>query len=84
MSKNSKSRSATARTSIETDPVAGFPPTTFVSNPTAASRRVHFLGICGTAMGAVAAGMKEQGWIVTGSDNQAYPPMSDFLASRGI
>jgi len=35
-------------------------------------------------MGAVAAGMKQQGWIVTGSDNQAYPPMSDFLASRGI
>ena len=49
-----------------------------------AAGRVHFLGICGTAMGAVAAGMKEQGWIVTGSDNQAYPPMSDFLASRGI
>ncbi len=45
---------------------------------------VHFLGICGTAMGAVAAAMKEQGWIVTGSDNKAYPPMSDFLASRGI
>ncbi len=48
------------------------------------ARRIHFLGICGTAMGAVAAGMKEQGWVVTGSDNQAYPPMSDFLASRGI
>jgi UDP-N-acetylmuramate: L-alanyl-gamma-D-glutamyl-meso-diaminopimelate ligase len=47
-------------------------------------RRVHFLGICGTAMGAVAVGMKEQGWSVTGSDNQAYPPMSDFLAARGI
>ena len=47
-------------------------------------RRVHFLGICGTAMGAVAVGMKEQGWMVSGSDNQAYPPMSDFLAARGI
>ena len=35
-------------------------------------------------MGAVAVGMKEQGWIVTGSDNQAFPPMSDFLAERGI
>jgi UDP-N-acetylmuramate: L-alanyl-gamma-D-glutamyl-meso-diaminopimelate ligase len=35
-------------------------------------------------MGAVAVAMKEQGWIVTGSDNAAYPPMSDFLASRGI
>ncbi len=47
-------------------------------------RRVHFLGICGTAMGAVAAAMKRQGWFVSGSDNQAYPPMTDFLASRGI
>jgi UDP-N-acetylmuramate: L-alanyl-gamma-D-glutamyl-meso-diaminopimelate ligase len=35
-------------------------------------------------MGAVAVAMKEQGWIVSGSDNQAYPPMSDFLAARGI
>jgi len=35
-------------------------------------------------MGAVAVAMKEQGWIVSGSDNQAYPPMSDFLVSRGI
>lgn len=46
--------------------------------------RVHFLGICGTAMGAVASAMKDQGWIVSGSDHAAYPPMSDFLASRGI
>lgn len=49
-----------------------------------AARRVHFLGICGTAMGAVASAMKDQGWIVSGSDQAAYPPMSDFLASRGI
>ena len=55
-----------------------------MTTPKAAKDRVHFLGICGTAMGAVAAAMKEQGWAVTGSDNQAYPPMSDFLASRGI
>lgn len=51
---------------------------------TSATRRIHFLGICGTAMGAVASGMKEQGWAVSGSDCQAYPPMSDFLASQGI
>jgi len=50
----------------------------------AKEHRVHFLGICGTAMGAVAVAMKEQGWIVTGSDSQCYPPMSDFLDSRGI
>ncbi len=47
-------------------------------------RHVHFLGICGTAMGAVAAAMQEQGFIVTGSDKGVYPPMSDFLRERGI
>jgi UDP-N-acetylmuramate: L-alanyl-gamma-D-glutamyl-meso-diaminopimelate ligase len=42
------------------------------------------IGICGTAMGALAAMLKELGCEVTGSDTQAYPPMSDFLAGRGI
>jgi len=31
-------------------------------------RSFHFLGICGTAMGAVAAGLRERGFTVTGSD----------------
>lgn len=44
----------------------------------------HFIGICGTAMGAVAAAMKQRGYPVTGSDAKVYPPMSDFLASQGI
>ncbi|MGC6427806.1 MAG: UDP-N-acetylmuramate:L-alanyl-gamma-D-glutamyl-meso-diaminopimelate ligase [Akkermansiaceae bacterium] len=44
----------------------------------------HFIGICGTAMGSVAAGMAERGYRVTGSDRAAYPPMSDFLAEKGI
>lgn len=47
-------------------------------------RRVHFLGICGTAMGAVAAAMKERGVSVSGQDERAYPPMSDFLAAREV
>ena len=47
-------------------------------------RHVHFLGICGTAMGAVAAAMRAQGYTVTGSDNDVYPPMSTFLEERGI
>ena len=46
--------------------------------------RFHFTGICGTAMGAVAAAMKQRGFIVTGSDANAYPPMSDFLRGQGI
>ena len=44
----------------------------------------HFLGICGTLMGSVAAALKERGHAVTGSDDGIYPPMSTFLASRGI
>ncbi|MBC7980570.1 MAG: UDP-N-acetylmuramate:L-alanyl-gamma-D-glutamyl-meso-diaminopimelate ligase [Armatimonadetes bacterium] len=44
----------------------------------------HFTGICGTAMGAVAAAMKRRGFVVTGSDANVYPPMSDFLRGEGI
>jgi UDP-N-acetylmuramate: L-alanyl-gamma-D-glutamyl-meso-diaminopimelate ligase len=44
----------------------------------------HFTGICGTAMGAVAAAMKQRGFTITGSDSSVYPPMSDFLRSQGI
>ena len=45
---------------------------------------IHFIGICGTAMAAVAAALKERGLRVTGSDLNVYPPMSTFLTSRGI
>lgn len=45
---------------------------------------VHFLGICGTAMGSVAAAMQDRGFRVTGQDDKVYPPMSTFLASKGI
>jgi UDP-N-acetylmuramate: L-alanyl-gamma-D-glutamyl-meso-diaminopimelate ligase len=44
----------------------------------------HFLGICGTAMGSVAAALRERGFTVTGSDDNIYPPMSTFLESKGI
>ena len=45
---------------------------------------IHFLGVCGTAMGAVAAALRELGFKVTGSDDNVYPPMSTFLAAKGI
>jgi UDP-N-acetylmuramate: L-alanyl-gamma-D-glutamyl-meso-diaminopimelate ligase len=45
---------------------------------------IHFIGICGTAMAGVAAMCREQGQIVTGSDENVYPPMSTFLEARGI
>jgi UDP-N-acetylmuramate: L-alanyl-gamma-D-glutamyl-meso-diaminopimelate ligase len=47
-------------------------------------RHIHFIGICGTAMGAAAAAMHERGFIVTGSDDSVYPPMSTFLAEHGV
>src|SRR5471030_613797 len=47
-------------------------------------RAFHFLGICGTAMGAVATMLKNEGYTVTGSDESVYPPMSTFLAEKGI
>src|SRR2546430_822226 len=47
-------------------------------------RSVHFVGICGTAMASTAAALKEKGLVVTGSDQNVYPPMSTFLADRKI
>ncbi len=35
-------------------------------------------------MGSVAAALRDRGFIVTGSDANIYPPMSTFLAQRGI
>jgi UDP-N-acetylmuramate: L-alanyl-gamma-D-glutamyl-meso-diaminopimelate ligase len=49
-----------------------------------APKKFHFLGICGTAMGSVAAALKERGFKVTGSDENVYPPMSTFLQEKGI
>ncbi len=45
---------------------------------------VHFLGIGGTGMTAVAGLAKKAGLSVTGSDGPIYPPMSNVLSSLGI
>ena len=45
---------------------------------------IHLMGICGTAMGALAGMLKDAGYRVTGSDTGVYPPMSDYLAGLGI
>ena len=44
----------------------------------------HFIGICGTAMGSVAAALQNRGYTITGSDQNVYPPMSDFLIKNNI
>ena len=52
--------------------------------PDPGSRVIHLIGICGTAMATLAALLKRRGFQVRGSDQNVYPPMSDFLAAEGI
>jgi UDP-N-acetylmuramate: L-alanyl-gamma-D-glutamyl-meso-diaminopimelate ligase len=47
-------------------------------------KRIHLIGICGTAMATLAALLKSRGYDVRGSDQNVYPPMSDFLLQQGI
>ena len=47
-------------------------------------KRVHLIGVCGTAMATLAAMLRRRGWDVRGSDANMYPPMSTFLAEEGI
>src|SRR5437763_4857446 len=44
----------------------------------------HLIGICGTAMASLAGMLQARGAVVTGSDENVYPPMSTMLASLGI
>jgi len=44
----------------------------------------HLIGICGTAMASLAGMLQAQGHLVTGSDENVYPPMSTMLASLAI
>lgn len=45
---------------------------------------LHILGIGGTFMSALALLAREDGYQVTGSDANCYPPVSDLLAAKGI
>jgi UDP-N-acetylmuramate: L-alanyl-gamma-D-glutamyl-meso-diaminopimelate ligase len=47
-------------------------------------KHIHLIGICGTAMASLAGLLQLRGHRVTGSDQAAYPPMSDLLRSLGI
>jgi UDP-N-acetylmuramate: L-alanyl-gamma-D-glutamyl-meso-diaminopimelate ligase len=47
-------------------------------------QHVHFVGVCGTAMGSLACMLAARGFKVSGSDTDAYPPMSDQLRAAGI
>jgi UDP-N-acetylmuramate: L-alanyl-gamma-D-glutamyl-meso-diaminopimelate ligase len=55
-----------------------------LSESTSKIKRIHLIGVCGTAMASLAAMLQAQGFEVTGSDQNIYPPMSTFLDNRGI
>jgi UDP-N-acetylmuramate: L-alanyl-gamma-D-glutamyl-meso-diaminopimelate ligase len=44
----------------------------------------HLIGICGTAMASLAGMLQARGHLVTGSDQNVYPPMSTMLQDLGI
>jgi UDP-N-acetylmuramate: L-alanyl-gamma-D-glutamyl-meso-diaminopimelate ligase len=47
-------------------------------------RKIHLIAVCGTGMGALACMLKQSGYEVTGTDQQVYPPISEFLTDHGI
>ena len=47
-------------------------------------RNIHFLGIAGAGMSAVALLLKEMGHSITGSDQGVYPPISTHLQQKKI
>lgn len=51
---------------------------------TTPSKHLHFIGICGTAMGSTAVALRALGYTISGSDEKVYPPMSDVLRQAGI
>ncbi|KJR43540.1 UDP-N-acetylmuramate:L-alanyl-gamma-D-glutamyl-meso-diaminopimelate ligase [Candidatus Magnetoovum chiemensis] len=47
-------------------------------------KKIHLIAACGTGMGALACMLQDMGFEVTGSDQNIYPPMSDFLIQKGV
>ena len=45
---------------------------------------IHLIAICGVGMASLAGLLKSQGYHVTGSDQNIYPPMSTYLMEVGI
>src|SRR5271163_2330383 len=50
----------------------------------ASVRRVHLIGVGGTAMAALAGMLVERGYSVTGSDNQLYEPTASLLKNSRV
>ncbi|HEY0593113.1 MAG TPA: Mur ligase family protein, partial [Thermoanaerobaculia bacterium] len=51
-----------------------------IGNP----KRIYLIGIGGTAMASLAGMLDQRGYVVGGSDEHLYPPMSTYLERLGI
>lgn len=49
-----------------------------------AGSHIHLIAVCGVGMASLAGLLKSRGYRVTGSDQNIYPPMSNYLADVGI
>ena len=49
-----------------------------------AGSHIHLIAVCGVGMASLAGLLQSRGYRVTGSDQNVYPPMSDYLAAIGI
>ena len=47
-------------------------------------KKIHLIAVCGAGMGALACMLKDAEFDIIGSDRQVYPPISAFLAAKGI
>jgi len=55
-----------------------------LNTPGDSMKHIHLMGICGTGMASLAGLLSSKGYHITGSDQNVYPPMSDFLKSLEI
>lgn len=48
------------------------------------NKKAHFIGICGAGMSAVAKLLVDCGWQVSGSDDNFYPPVSEYIKKHEV
>ncbi len=48
------------------------------------AKKAHIIGVAGVAMSATAKLLLDAGWTVSGSDDEFYPPASDYVEKLGI
>ena len=51
---------------------------------TPAGSHIHLIAVCGVGMASLAGLLQSRGYRLTGSDQNIYPPMSNYLAEIGI